>query len=85
MQPKQTMRLTETDHAIYFSQSHGLFIKRYKIFVNYVGTSHEGRLATLRYKPFRYNGKSQYGTGIYKRTKDVTVHNNHFGIIQQKH
>ena len=43
------------------------------------------RLATLRYKPFRYNAKSQYGTGIYKRTKDVTVYNNHFGTIQQKH
>ena len=30
-------------------------------------------LATLRYKPFRYNTKNRYGTGIYKRTKDITV------------
>ena len=39
------------------------------------------RLATLRYKPFQYNTKSRYGAGIYKRTKDVTAHNNRSGKI----
>ena len=41
----------------------------------------DGRLATLRYKPFRYNTKSRYVTGVYKRTEDVTVHNNRSGTI----
>ena len=41
------------------------------------------RLATLRYEPFQYNTKCRYGTGIYKRSKDVTVHNNRFGTIQE--
>ena len=30
LRSKQTMRLAETDHVIFFNQSHGLFTTKYK-------------------------------------------------------